>query len=198
MAELTPQQLYKQCVDSVAFIVNVKNDGLQEYGGAVVYTSDGTLITAAHVVKNSNLLTISFPNKKVYSGQVVLIDEGRDLATVKIDSPDKFKPATFRLIPTSIGAKVFAIGHPFRLTWSYTEGIVSQLRKDFVVPGKYILKSCLQTDAALNPGNSGAPIFDKNGQVIAIANITVSPKGVSEGAGLGTATEELMKFVKGQ
>lgn len=195
--ELTPQQLYKKCVDSVAFIVNIKEDGTQEYGGAVVYTEDGTLITAAHVIKKANLINVVFNNGKTYSCRVVLIDEGRDLATLKIDTLDKFKPATFRTKPINIGAKLFAIGHPFRLTFSYVEGIVSQIRKDFLVPGKYVIKNAIQTDAALNPGNSGAPVFDKNGQVVAIANVTLSPKGVSEGCGLCTASDELMRFVNG-
>ncbi len=195
---ISPQQLYKQCVDSVAFIANIKNDGTKEYGGAIVYQPDGTLITAYHVIRDANILSISFPNGKVYSATVINFDPGRDLAWLKIDSTDIFKAATLRTKPIQIGAQVFAIGHPFRLMWSYTEGIVSQIRKDYVIPGKYVFHECLQTDTALNPGNSGAPIFDRNGQVVAMANITVSPKGVSEGAGLCTATNELIRFMKGQ
>ncbi len=197
---LSPQTLYKQVVGAVVYIENLTDTGKVLYGAGVVISKEGSILTAAHVLANSNLISIEFSDgSKVTAHRSSPFDEGRDLATCKIDNPTKFFPTVFMrdlsINPLNIGAKLFAIGHPLKQKFSYSEGIVSQLRKDILNPGKFVIHEAIQTDAALNPGNSGGGAFDLKGRLIGIANIILSPSGYYDGIGYLTGTTEIVKFL---
>ena len=199
--ELTPQQLYKQVVDSVVYIETLTGQGTVKYGSGVIISKEGTILTAAHVVKDASLINIEMVDGKKYTAvKSTPFDEGRDLGVLKIQQEALFEPVMMRDLKTNplfIGAKLFAIGSPFRQKFSYTEGIVSQLRDEVVNPGNYVVKNAIQTDAALNPGNSGGGGFDRKGRLVGIASLILSPKGTSEGVGYLIGTTEITKFLGG-
>jgi len=200
---LTPQQLFKQVVNSVVYIEILDNIGKTYYGSGIIYNQQGDILTAAHVIKGANIISVELYNGTKYTAAIgQYIDEGRDLATLKLQNTQstKFPFALFRdlkLNPLNIGADLFAIGAPRKLKWTYTQGIVSQLRNDFIVGNQFIIKHCIQTDAALNPGNSGGPIFDKKGRCCGIANVSSSLSTDDAGLGLCTSSDDLTLFLGG-
>lgn len=199
-----PAQLYPKLVKSTVFIENIKQDGTQEYG-AGVFIDSTTIITAAHVVDKANLLRIELDDGKSFTATIKLLDQGRDLAALNlIISPIEATLTNGNRIPkladlgkAKVGDKVVAIGHPLKFKWSYSFGIISQIRDEVINPGKFILKKALQTDLALNPGNSGGGIFNLQGELLGIASFIASPTGYSDGIAFCNTIPEIQKFLGG-
>ncbi|WP_231664146.1 S1C family serine protease [Pseudanabaena sp. 'Roaring Creek'] len=148
-------------------------------GSGSIVTPDGLVITNEHVIrdaKNGNVRIINSEGK-TYSGQVVTTDRKNDLALVKIASSDRFPSLSFADRDSIlVGEKVFAIGSPFGLSGTLTTGILSRIAAD----------GDLQTDARLNPGNSGGPLLNSRGEIIGVNKAILSPDGRSN-TGIGFA-----------
>jgi len=145
------------------------------FGTGVIYKSDGYIVTNAHVVKDMDSIVVVLSNSKAYKARLKAIDESLDLAVIKIDKGG-LQPATFGDISgVSVGQDVVAIGTPlsFSLRNSATRGIVSGMNRS--ADGEYRF---IQSDAAINGGNSGGPLVNMKGQVIGINSVKLVGYGV--------------------
>lgn len=168
----TPQEIYKMVCPAVVG-VTIYGDGgaLDQLGNAsgIIISEDGYIITNAHVVEGAVSQKVTLADEKEFVAEVVGRDVKTDLAVLKIDPGDyKLTVATLgNSGQLEIGEQVFAIGNPAGFTNSLTGGYVSGVDRDFLSPDGYHI-NCIQTDAALNPGNSGGPLINVYGQVVGV------------------------------
>lgn len=153
-------------------------------GSAVVYRTDGVLVTNAHVVANAEHVQVTLPDGTREPAEIVGLDPRSDLAVLRIDATDLPVPewATHdqRL---EVGEVVVAIGSPFGLDGSVTTGIVSALGRTVAAGPSGPMVDLIQTDAAINPGNSGGALVDSHARVIGINTAIMSRGGGNEGVG---------------
>lgn len=153
---------------------STRGDNL-EFGSGVIYKAEGYIITNAHVVADMENIVVVLSNGKAYSARLKAIDEKSDLAMIKIDKGG-LTPAVFGdASDITVGEQVIAIGTPlsFSLRNSATKGIVSGLNR--AVEGEYRF---IQSDAAINGGNSGGPLVNMEGKVIGINSVKYTGFGV--------------------
>lgn len=151
---------------SVVSIETIKDDNAKSIGSGVIFSEDGYIVTNAHVAKNCRRLSVELYNHRIYEGQLVGLDPTSDLAVLKINAPDLIPAEWGDSESIDVGSMVWAIGSPFRLKQTITSGVLSG--KDRPGDVKHRKQSLLQTDAAVNPGNSGGPLVDIQGKVIGI------------------------------
>jgi putative serine protease PepD len=160
-------------------------------GTAFLIDSNGTLVTNAHVVGGSKRVLVRFgQNAATINAQVTGSDPSSDLAVVKIgpgDVPKGVKPLQFANSSTvQVGDNVIAIGNPFDLDRTATEGIVSGVGRHIQAPNGFEIDAAIQTDAPINPGNSGGPLLDGNAHVIGV-NSQIQTAGSGGNVGVGFA-----------
>jgi putative serine protease PepD len=162
----------------------------QGLGTGVVTDKAGHILTNFHVVEGADQVSVKFTNGTIATGRVVGVDRGNDLAVVKVNLPEsELVPATFaNSDDVRVGQAVFAIGNPFSLDFTVTAGIVSGLDRtsEGGLSGRPV-RGVIQTDAAVNPGNSGGPLFDADGDVIGINASIENPTGQRVFVGVGFA-----------
>ena len=150
-------------------------------GSGFVISADGIVITNNHVIQGSEGIFVKFTNNKEYEAKVIGTDPVSDIAVLQIQSKDKFKPVTFADSDKArVGEWVMAIGNPFGLGGTVTSGIISAINRDIQM-GRY--DNFIQTDASINQGNSGGPLFNMNGEVVGINTAIFSQSGGSVGIG---------------
>ena len=142
-------------------------------GSGVVISSDGYIITNNHVIKGASEIEITLNNKRVYTAKLIGADSKNDIALVKIEATDLPFMTFANSDTTEIGEWVLAIGNPYNLTSTVTAGIVSAKGRD--LEGNDNMESFIQTDAAVNPGNSGGALVNTKGELIGI-NTAISSK----------------------
>ena len=154
-------------------------------GSGFVYDKDGHVVTNQHVVAGASRISVSFWNGAERSATVVGTDPSTDLAVLHVDaSRSLLEP--LRLASSSavrVGDPVLALGSPFGLEGTITSGIVSALHRQMTAPNTYIITDTIQTDAAINHGNSGGPLLDRHGRVIGVNAQIESESGGSDGVG---------------
>ena len=155
-------------------------------GSAVVYRSDGYLVTNNHVVQGAREVSATLPDGTEYEAEVVGTDPMSDLAVLKVDATDLPVPAFAEQSPT-VGDTAIAIGSPFGFDGSVTSGIVSALNRSVTAQGAPLV-DLVQTDAAINPGNSGGALVDARGEVIGLNTVIASTSGGSVGVGFAIPT----------
>ena len=144
-------------------------------GSGVIISPDGYIITNNHVIDNAQSIEISTNDNKTYSAELVGTDPNTDIALLKIDAEEDLTYTTFGDSDSvKIGEWVLAVGNPFNLTSTVTAGIISAKSRDLT--GKN-MQSFLQTDAAVNPGNSGGALVNTNGELIGINTAISSQTG---------------------
>jgi putative serine protease PepD len=154
-------------------------------GSGFVYDSNGDIVTNQHVVDGATSVSVKFWNGKSYDAHVVGTDASTDLAVIKVDAPSSM------LHPLSLGDSsslqvgdgVVAIGSPFGLEETVTSGIVSALHRQMTSPSGFAIPDSIQTDAAINHGNSGGPLFDTTGKVVGVTSQIESDSGGNDGVG---------------
>ncbi|HEY8646952.1 MAG TPA: trypsin-like peptidase domain-containing protein [Gaiellaceae bacterium] len=154
-------------------------------GTGFSYDAKGDIVTNDHVVSGSSSVSVKLSDGSVYKATVVGTDPSTDLAVLHIDAPSS------KLVPlaladsskVSIGDGVVAIGNPFGLDGSVTSGIVSALNREIVAPDNTPIEGAIQTDAAINHGNSGGPLLDLEGKVIGVTSQIQSDSGGNDGVG---------------
>jgi serine protease Do len=153
-------------------------------GSGFIINPEGYIVTNNHVVENATSVTVTLHDESEYEAKIVGRDPRTDLALLKIDAPNDLPFAQWGdSTKARIAEPVLAIGNPFGLGGSATWGIISALARDLGI-GPY--DEFLQTDASINRGNSGGPVFNARGEVIGVATAIFSPSGGNIGLGFAT------------
>lgn len=150
-------------------------------GSAVIYRSDGFLVTNAHVVAAGGEVTVTLPDGTTLPAEVVGADTLSDLAVLRVEAEELPVP-TYADTAPAVGDPAVAIGSPFGLDGSVTSGIVSAVGRSVSTPGAPLV-DMIQTDAAINPGNSGGALVDASGRIIGINTAILSRTGTNNGIG---------------
>jgi S1-C subfamily serine protease len=197
---LTLEDLFKETQQSIVQVSGTATNNNMvsgvTLGSGFVYDNSGHIVTNYHVVAGDNDISITFIDGTVYRASVVGTDQYSDLAVLSVqdDVPtDKLKPLPLgNSSSLRVGQEVVAIGNPFGLSGSMTEGIVSGLNRlipvyqdplSNVAAPAFSIPDVIQTDAAINPGNSGGPLLDMEGEVIGINSAIFSTTGGFAGIG---------------
>lgn len=144
-------------------------------GSGVIINSDGYIITNNHVINNAHELSVTLNNNKTYNAEIIGTDPKTDIALLKIDPDEELPFVTFGDSDNAkIGEWVLAVGNPFNLTSTVTAGIISAKSRDLTGNSS---QSFIQTDAAVNPGNSGGALVNTNGELIGINTAISSQTG---------------------
>jgi len=153
-------------------------------GSGFVVSEDGYIVTNEHVVSDASEITVVLYNGEEFQANLRGTDPLNDVAVIKINPPYELKTVKIGDSESvSEGEFVVAIGSPFRLQNTITLGIVSALDRTLTSEGGFRIEKVIQTDAAVNPGNSGGPLIDLEGKVIGVNTAIISTSGGSEGIG---------------
>jgi Do/DeqQ family serine protease len=150
-------------------------------GSGVIVRSDGIIVTNNHVIEGGQEITVSLADRREYPAKVLLADAKADLAVLKIDAKGLPTLAISSGEDLQVGDLVLAIGNPFGVGQTVTNGIISALNRTDV--GAESVSSYIQTDAAINPGNSGGALVDMDGNLIGLNSMILSRSGGSVGVG---------------
>lgn len=163
-------------------------------GSGCIISSDGYILTSSHVVKNAKNIEVTTNSGKVYPAQIIkTTGKNKDLALLKIEPKQELPEVKIGNSENlKVGQKVLAIGNPFGFTGTLTTGIISRI--DYQ-------NNKIQTDAAINPGSSGGPIVNVDGEVIGISQSIYNPDNNQSNIGIGFAipvneAKTLLKLVK--
>jgi putative serine protease PepD len=169
----------------------------QAQGSGFVYDSNGRIITNQHVVEGATSISVRFWNGKTYKAELVGSDPSTDLAVIKVDAPASvLTPLTLADSNTvAVGDNVVAIGSPFGLENTVTSGIVSALHRQMTSPNNFSIADSIQTDAAINHGNSGGPLLNAEGQVIGVNAQIESDSGGNDGVGFAIPSNTVKSIV---
>ena len=151
-------------------------------GSGVIYTDDGYIITNNHVVDFADEFEVTLHDNREFKARLVGRDESTDMAIIKIDATGLPAIEIGNSDDVRVGEWVLAVGNPFDLTSTVTAGIVSAKARDIdIIKGTSGIESFIQTDAAVNPGNSGGALVDVDGRLIGINSAIATPTGVFAG-----------------
>lgn len=166
------------------------------YGSGVILTKDGYIVTNNHVIEKADEIQVTLNDNRVFEATVIGTDANTDLALIKIEGDD------FPVVPMGnsddlkLGEWVLAVGNPFNLTSSVTAGVVSaKSRKIGIYEGGESIEAFIQTDAAINMGNSGGALVNVNGELVGINAALESPTGTYAGYGFAIPTTIVKKVV---
>ena len=174
---------------------NFKSPPARGMGSGVIISPDGYLVTNHHVVDQSETVNVTLLDKREFKGQVVGSDPKTDLAIVKIDGENLPYLEWGDSSKLEVGDYVLAVGHPFGLTATVTQGIVSALGRGGMGITQY--EDFIQTDAAINPGNSGGALVNAKGELIGINTAILSRTGGYQGVGFAVPSEMAMPVFVG-
>jgi putative serine protease PepD len=169
----------------------------QAQGSGFVYDSDGHVVTNNHVVDGASSITVRFQDGSQYKATVVGSDPSSDLAVVKVDAPaSKLHPLSLGDSGAlQVGDGVIAIGSPFGLDETVTSGIVSALNRSISSSNSFTIAGAIQTDAAINHGNSGGPLLNMSGQVVGVNTQIESESGGNDGVGFAVPSSTIKDVV---
>ena len=201
---LTAAEIYRNTQRSVVEITvgSVQVDpfgGEQQQrgqGSGFVIDSDGHIVTNDHVVEGAETVSVRFWNGDSYEANVVGTDASTDLAVIKVDAPDSvLHPLTVGdSSDLQVGNTVFALGSPFGLEDSFTSGIVSALHRQIEAPNNFTINDSIQTDAAINHGNSGGPLLNSSGEVVGVNAQIAGNTGANVGIGFAIPSNTVKKI----
>lgn len=193
--ELTAQEIYQRVNPSVVTVL-AQLDGSVSVGTGVIFRSDGYILTNHHVLAGGRDCSITLDTGQSYEARYVAGDERNDLAVLKVELTG-LPAATFGdSDQLAVGDRVYAIGNPLgvELRGTLTDGIVSAINRDVWVDGRTM--TLIQTNAALNSGNSGGPLINAYGQVVGINTIKMSSSYSNiEGLGFAIPSASIRRLV---
>jgi serine protease Do len=174
--------------------VNLKKP--QSDASGVIVSSDGYIVTNDHVIEHAEEIEVILDNQKSYMAKVVGIDPETDLALLKIDETNLSFVELGNSDEVEVGDWVLAVGNPFNLTSTVTAGIVSAKARNIdILKRRNSVESFIQTDAAINPGNSGSALVDVNGKLIGINSAIATPTGAYAGYSFATPVNIVKKII---
>ena len=188
---LSVNEIYKRTHRGVVEIAVTSSGGSslggqqRGQGSGFVYDTQGHVVTNQHVVDGASAISVTFWNGAVYKARLVGTDPSTDLAVIDVDAPSSL----LHPIPVGdsgkleVGDGVVAIGSPYGLEETVTSGIVSALHRQMESPNGFTINDSIQTDAAINHGNSGGPLLNAQGQVVGVNAQIKSDSGGSDGVG---------------
>lgn len=166
-------------------------------GTGIVYDTNGNIVTNEHVIDGASSVLVKLPSGKSYKATVVGSDKSTDVAVLHVDAPESeltvlhFGDSS----KVSVGDGVVAIGNPFGLDDTVTSGIVSAINREISALDQTPIEGAIQTDAAINHGNSGGPLFDMQGNVIGVTSQIQSESGDSAGVGFAIPSNLVKSIV---
>jgi len=170
----------------------------QGTGSGFVWDDEGHIITNYHVVEQAQTVEVSFGEDLAMPAEIVGVDPPNDLAVLRVETlPDGAEPIPLgRSEDLQVGQTTLAIGNPFgQFQRTLTTGVISALNRTLEVEADRVLRQVIQTDAAINRGNSGGPLLDSQGRLIGINTAIVSPSGTSAGVGLAIPVDTAKRVV---
>ncbi len=189
-------------------VVNIETRGFRESffwgvtpqegsGSGFVYDDQGHIVTNYHVVENASRITVNFSDGTTQAGQLVGADPSTDLAVLRAQVPPGIHPLTLgEPGHLRVGQRAIAIGNPFgRFQRTLTVGVISALERNIEMENGKVLRNMIQTDAAINRGNSGGPLLDSYGRVIGVTSAIYTPTGGSVGVGLAIPVDTLYRVL---
>jgi putative serine protease PepD len=203
---LSVSDIYRDTYKGVVEITVTSNGQQTPFGGqqaqealgsGFVYDDQGHIITNEHVVDGATSITVRFWNGKTYSATLVGSDPSTDLAVIKVNAPASvLEPLTLaNSDDVAVGDSVVAIGSPFGLENTVTSGIVSALHREMTSPNNFSIDDSIQTDAAINHGNSGGPLLNSSAQVIGVNAQIESDSGGNDGVGFAIPSNTVKTIV---
>ena len=165
-------------------------------GSGVIISPDGYIVTNNHVIKGAKEIEITLNNQKIYKAEVIGAHESSDIALVKIDATDLPHITFANSDNVRVGEWVLAVGNPFNLTSTVTAGIVSAKARNINISGGRMIESFIQTDAAVNPGNSGGALVNVSGELVGINTAITSQTGSYVGYSFAVPSNIAKKVVE--
>jgi S1-C subfamily serine protease len=193
-------EVYVGVEQSVVEVLNMQmgRSGLELYasGTGFIFDKDGHIITNAHVVSGADAVEVRFLDGATVKTDIVGTDVYSDLTVLKIQTSEVLKPVTLgNSSQLLVGETIYAVGAPFGLGWSVTEGIVSQIGRSLPTTGGYVIPGEIQVDAAINPGNSGGPLLNGVGEVVGVNEALESQSGQFAGVGFAIPSNLVKRVV---
>jgi len=167
-------------------------------GSGFVLDTQGHILTNYHVIEGAQEIEVSFSDETVLSGTVVGVDPRNDIAVVRVDAPPELLlPVAFGgSAALKVGQRAIAIGNPFgQFGRTLTTGVISALNRSLEGSDGRTITGIIQTDAAINRGNSGGPLLDSSGRVIGITTAIFSPTGASAGVGFAVPVDTVTRLL---
>lgn len=180
--------VYAKAKDGVVHIVVAGGGSGRGNGSGFVVDERGYILTNQHVVAGARAITVRFASGATREAQVIGSDRRNDIALLQVELPDGIRPLTLGdSDKVQVGELAIAIGSPFGLSQTVTQGIISAVDRSWQPGNSAIREDLIQTDAPINPGNSGGPLLNAAGEVIGINSMIESPVEGSVGIGFAVA-----------
>jgi len=196
--DLSVQEIVRRESPAVVLIEARSGSDGGGLGSGFLIDREGHILTNAHVVDGSEDTTVTFSDDTREKARILGVDKSTDLAVLKIDTvPKGVKPAPLGSSSSLVvGQEVVAIGNPYGLEHTATTGIVSALERAIEAPNGFTIQNAIQTDAAINQGNSGGPLFDRAGRVIGMNSQIASQNGGNVGLGFAVPIDTIKPIAK--
>ncbi|MCO5230454.1 MAG: Do family serine endopeptidase [Chitinophagales bacterium] len=170
-------------------------------GSGVIISADGYIVTNNHVIDGADEIEVILNDNRSFKAKLIGTDPNTDLALIKVENKSDFTPIQFgNSDATKVGQWVLAVGNPFNLASTVTAGIISAKARNINLlqqkAGTTAIESFIQTDAAVNPGNSGGALVDLNGNLIGINTAIASPSGVYAGYAFAIPSNLVKKVIE--
>jgi serine protease Do len=166
------------------------------FGSGVIISPDGFIVTNNHVIKGAENISVTLNDNREFDAQLVATDPSTDIALLKIDAKNLAFIPFGNSDDMKLGEWVLAVGNPYNLTSTVTAGIISARARNLdILTGNYKIESFLQTDAALNPGNSGGALVNVKGELIGITTAIMSPTGGFSGNSFAVPSSIVKKVI---
>jgi S1-C subfamily serine protease len=202
---LSVSEIYEQTYKSVVEITVASSQSTpfgeeqqaRGQGSGFIYDAEGHIVTNQHVVDGAETVSVRFWDGATYDATVVGSDPSTDLAVIKVDAPaNVLEPLQLgNSDELTVGESVVALGSPFGLEGTVTSGIVSALHRQMTAPNNFTINDSIQTDAAINHGNSGGPLVNGAGEVVGVNAQIESESGGSDGIGFAIPSSTVETIV---